>query len=571
MPLLKRITKKFRPRMDSDSIERHEVHFNRPQLRSMAVEAQHEVAIWGRGTGKSVGRLAPRVALSVFGDGQPGPYELGMPRSMGACVGISYTQILTRTLPQMMRGFERLGLRKDRDYTIRARGPKAWALPLFEPQQWTNFIHFRNGAAMMLVSQQNMGAANGPDIDWAVGDEAKFLKREPYEEGLLPAMRGNRDRFSGNSLHHGTCLTTDMPTAPSGRWLLDKEQEMDAQRIQDILDLQMEVARLRTALLAGGLTKESARVYASRIKSIACALNELRKGALFFSMASSMDNVDVLGVEYLLRQKQLLPDYIFRTSVLNMRPNRVEGGFYPDLDEERHTYVAPESPYVYQGGEEMYTDGRQFDDCRKDGDIVPGLPLEIGPDFGSSFNCLVIGQLFDEDFKVLNQVYVKHPHKIKDLVQKFHHYYIHHNSRRLRVYYDHTMIGEDAVRDYGFITELQRELHAHGWEVELVYIGQAPGHHEKYVFMGRRFADADPLLPRVRYNLENCQPLLLSMRLAGAKQTRKGFEKDKDPEKNASVDQAEATHLSDAQDLLLIGRYVTLGSSTGESVATVFA
>lgn len=564
-------TTKNSPLLMADEPESQEVHFNRPQLRSMAVEAQNEVHIWGRGTGKSVGRLAPRVALSVFGDGQPGPYQMGMPRSMGACVGISYSQILTRTMPQMLRGLERLRLIKDRDYTVRSRGPRSWPTPLFCPQEWSNFIHFRNGAAMMLVSQQNMGAANGPDIDWAVGDEAKFLKREPYEEGLIPAMRGNGDRFSHNSLHHGTCLTTDMPTTPSSRWLLDKENDMDPQRIQDILDLQVEVSRLRMAIQSGTLSKDSVRVYGSRIKGIMETLNFLRKGTLYFSLASSVDNVDVLGVEYLLRQKQLLPDYIFRTSVLNLRPNRVEGGFYPDLNEDVHTYIAPESPYVYQAGNEMFTDGRQFDDCRKDGDLVPSLPIEIGPDFGSSFNCLAVGQLFDNDFNILNQIFVKHPAKINALAKKFHHYYQYHNVRRVRVYYDHTMIGEDAVREYGFITELQRELQLLGWDPELVYIGQAPGHHEKYVFWGRRFANADPQLPRVRWNVENCQPSLLSLRLAGAKQTRRGFEKDKDPEKKENVDQAEATHLSDANDLLVIGRFVTLGSVGGAGVDTVYA
>lgn len=553
-----------------DSPPQERVHHNRAQLRAQAVEAQHEVDIWGRGTGKSVGRLAPRVLLSVFGDGQPGPYEQGMPRSMGACVGISYTQILTRTLPQMLRGFERYGMRKDVDFTIRARGPRAWPTPLFQPQEWTNFIHFRNGAAMMLVSQQNIGAANGPDIDWAVGDEAKFLKREQYEEGLLPAMRGNKDRFGNSSLHHGTCLTTDMPTTPQSRWLLDKESDMDAQRVQDILELQVEASQLRRAILSGKLAPPSARVYASRLKRLVMVMNEMRRGLLYFSMASSVENIAVLGEEYLLRQKQLLPDYIFRTSVLNMRPNRVEGGFYPDLDEDRHTYIPPDAQYVYQADNDLITGDQDLDDCRKDGDLVPGIPLEIGPDFGSSFNCLVVGQLFDTDFNVLNQVFVKHPHKIMQLAALFHRYYQYHNSRRVRVYYDHTMIGEDAVRNYGFILELRRELESHGWDVELVYIGQAPGHHEKYVFMGRRFANADPLMPRVRWNRVNCQPTLQSMRLAGAKQTRKGFEKDKDPEKNASVDQAEATHLSDACDLLLIGRFVTLGADTRDSVSTMY-
>jgi hypothetical protein len=282
-------------------------------------------------------------------------------------------------------------------------------------------------------------------------------------------------------------------------------------------------------------------------------------------MASSLDNIEVLGQEYIMRMKQLLPDYLFRTSILNLRPDRVEGGFYPDLDDEQHTYFPVESKYVYQAGNELFTGEKDLDDCRKDGDLVEGIPLDIGPDFGSSFNCLVVGQLFD-DFNILNQVYVKHPVKIKGLAKKFHDYYQWHTPRHVIINFDHTMVGEDAVREYGFILELKRELEALGWTVELFNVGQAPGHHEKYVFWGRRFAHSDEKLPRVRFNAINCEPTLLSMRLAGARQTRKGFEKDKTDEKNPASDQAETTHLSDACDLLVIGRFMRLGSTSSTYV-----
>jgi hypothetical protein len=542
------------------SEEALKVHYNKPQLRAMAVMAQHVRAVWARGTGKSDGLIAPFMANNVF----------QMPRSMGAIEGRSFAQILTRTLPPLIRGLERLGYRLNRDFVVREKPLKGWENPLFTPLDWHNAMAWRNGSASLLVSQQNPGSANGPSIDWVVADEAKFLKKEQHDEELLPAMRGNRDRFGHLSCHHSTCLATDMPTSPGARWILEEEKLMDTEVINLILATQFEIGKLRHALLHSKLSSSSARVYESRIRTLEGDLNALRIGTVYYTEASAMDNVEVLGTSYIMRMKMVLPDYLFRTSILNMRPDRVEGGFYPDLNDDRHTYFAKESKYVYQAGNELFTGEKELDDCRKDGDLVPGIPIEIGPDFGASFNCLVIGQLFDKEFNVLNQVYVKHPGKIKDLAKAFHNYYQWHTPRRYRLYFDHTMIGEDAVREYGFIIELERELKELGWEGDSIYIGQAPGHHEKYVFWGRRFADAEPNMPMVRFNAENCEPTLLSMRLAAARQTRRGFEKDKTPERDPNADQAETTHLSDACDLLVIGRFVTLDAEESASVSAVY-
>lgn len=535
------------------------VHYNKPQLRSMGIMAQHEVAIWGRGTGKSDGLIAPRIAHNVF----------SMPRSMGAFEAQSFSQLLTRTLRPVIRGLERRGYRMERDFTVRERGPRSWPLPLMPPVRWDTSIHFRNGSGIALISQQNPGSANGLSLDWLIADEAKFLKRDQHEEEILPAMRGNRDRFGHLSCHQSTLLCTDMPTAPASRWLLDKEQEMDQRCIDLILATQFAIGKRRQAILEGTLQPASVRVYESQIRRLELELNALRMGTTYFSMASAADNLEVLGEGYIARMKTLLPDYLFRTSVMNLRPDRVEGGFYPGLDDELHTYYPKDSKFVYQSGNEILT-GDAIDDCRKDGDIIPGLPLEIGPDFGSSFNCLVIGQLFDQEFNIQNQVYVKHPEKIRHLAQAFAKYYAPHSPHRYRLYYDHTMVGEDAVREYGFITELIRELDLLGWKGEAIYIGQAPGHHEKYVLWGRILSLADSNLPRVRFNSVNAEPTLLSMRLAGAKQTKRGFEKDKGPERDPNADQAETTHLSDAVDLLLVGRLLTLQGSAAHSVDVIY-
>lgn len=539
-----------------------QVHFNRPQLRSMAVMAQHEVAIWARGAGKGVGLIAPRTRHNV----------VRMPRSQGVFVARTFQQLLTRTLPPWVRGMENLGLRMGVHYVIRERNKK-WPLNWFPPIDWSRAIHFRNGSVISMVSQQNEASANGLTIDWVIGDEAKYLKREQFEDELVPAMRANRDLFGDlskapQSAHHSTLLATDMPTSPTGRWLLDKEQDMDPGTIQYILDQQVVQNDLQRAIQQERVSGASVRVYESRIRAIEKRLYNARIGTTYFSMASAIDNLEVLGESYLARMRKQLPDPVFRAAVLNQRPDRVEGGFYPNIDAVE-TYYIEESQWVVSAGTDL--DKLETQDCRKDGMLVSKLPLWIGPDFGASFNCLVVGQLFGEWLNVDNQVFVKHPGKIRDLARAFHEYYQYHGTRRVKLHFDHTMIGEDAQREYGFAEELRRELVALGWEVEMVYCGQAPGHHVKYTFWTRQIARVDPRRPGVRFNAENAEPTLLSMRLAKAKQTRRGFEKDKSPERDPNADQSETTHLSDACDLLVMGAMKHIGAESSGGGEAIFS
>lgn len=543
--------------MTEQSVQR--VHYNRPQLMAMAVMTQHIRAVWSRGTGKSDGLIAPFMRNNI----------VNMPRSMGAIEGRSFAQILTRTLPPVVRGLERQGLKLNRDFVVREKPLRGWELPLFSPLDWRNAIAFRNGSGAMLVSQQNPGSANGPSLDWCIVDEAKFLKKEQHDEELVPAMRGNGDRFGHLSCHQSTLMASDMPTSPSQRWLLEEEKLMHQPTIDLILDTQRRIAGHQSAIASGQLAFSTVRTYESDIRRWHRELNAYRTGTVYFTMASAFDNIEVLGRAYLERMAMLLPDYLFRTSIANIRPDRVEGGFYPWLDDDQHTYFPGESQFVYQSGNELFT-GEDITDCRKDGDLVAGLPIEIAPDFGSTFNCLVTGQLFNDEFNILNQLYVKYPSKIRHLAQAFDRYYKYHTPHRYRLYFDHTMVGEDAMRDYGFAAELIKELKLLGWEGEAVYVGQAPNHHDKYVMWGRVSVHADPRMPRVRFNAVNCQPLLLAMRLAPARQMPRGFEKDKTAERDPNADQAETTHLTDACDLLVGGRLLTLGSSSSRSADALF-
>jgi hypothetical protein len=153
-----------------------EIHYNIPQLRSMTVFAPEEWAVLARGTGKTKGIIAPKSERLLN----------MMPRCTGVIVGATFQQILTRTLPPVIAGWEKLGYINGKHFLIGIKPPKVWREkfdwkgPYHLPLNYEYFISWWNGAGVQLVSQDRAGSSNGVSIDWIMGDEAKLLNRERW-------------------------------------------------------------------------------------------------------------------------------------------------------------------------------------------------------------------------------------------------------------------------------------------------------------------------------------------------------------------------------------------------------
>ena len=74
-------------------------------------------------------------------------------------------------------------------------------------------------------------------LDWIIGPEAKFLNFDKIKTEINPANRGNLQYFDGCPWHHSEMYTTDMPTSRSGKWILDKQEEMQTDHIDLIRSL----------------------------------------------------------------------------------------------------------------------------------------------------------------------------------------------------------------------------------------------------------------------------------------------------------------------------------------------
>jgi hypothetical protein len=522
-----------------------QLHFNKPQLKSMMIAAPDEVLIAGRGTGKSEGVLAPKSAKNYFGT---------MPRSAGVLVGATYNQILTRTLPALAAGWEKLGYVRDVHYIVGRKPTDKWIKtwkwpgPYRQPFNFQYFVSWWNGAGAHLVSQDRQGSSNGITIDWIIGDEAKLLNAERFRTELVPANRGIMLEFQNNPYHHGITLTTDMPVGTAGRWLFEYADKMDREKINQIWAIQ--VVHFKLSHL---LKNEKRSTYANELKKQLAVLddelNDLRKGLLYYHEASTLENIHALGVDWIKQQLRNSTPFQFDTQILNLRPLKLEDGFYPDLDEEYHGYFASNNSYLENL--DYNFDKLSTIDCRRDSDIDHNLPLHIAIDYNRRIHPIVVGQDFGDEIRTVNALHALYPGKLKQALELFIRYYQPFKKKMVYYWYDHTAVGDQ--HESRICDDVIDILTAARWVVIPMYIGTAPGHEVKYRMWGNLLAENGTYPKKKRFNRENCDKLILSMYQAQAEQRKDGFGKDKKSEQDENFPAEESTHYSDAEDMMVYG------------------
>lgn len=540
-----------------------QLHFNKPQLKSMLIGAPNEVLIAGRGTGKTVGVLAPKTANCYFGT---------LPRGTGVLINASYTQAFTRLLPELVRGWERLGYINDHHFLIGRKPTDKWKKmwkwegPYAPPMDYKYFVSWWNGAGAHVMSQERGGAPNGVSIDWIAGDEAKLLNAEKLKTGLYPANRGIIPAFANNPYHHGITLTTDMPVGSAGRWLLDRVSAMDKEKVNEIWKLQL--IRFQLRYLLSNANDGGKKDINKQIKVIDDELNDLRRNLLYYHEASTLDNIHALGIDYIKQQLRDTTTFQFDTQILNLRPLKMEDGFYPDFDEEHHGYFAEH---------ESYFDNLEYDpysyvpDCRKDKDLNINAPLHIALDYNRRIHPLVAGQDNGKEIRVVKGLHALYPGKLKEAIQLFADYYRAHKRKFVYYWYDQTAVGDD--NETRKCDDVMAGLRKAGWVVKGMYMGSAPTHEAKYRMYGHLLTEDGYYDKVLRMNRENCSDLIMSINQAEAEQRKDGFGKNKKPEQDPNTPAQEATHYSDAFDMLIYGMLESkqrygVESKSGSSIVT---
>lgn len=466
---------------------------------------------WGRGTGKTT--VFARFARQIAMDLPRGCFQWEVP---------TYQKFLTEIIPAFIHALEMQGLYKDLHYFIGRRPPAAWKWdePYKPPLRYDNFITFWTGFGIHLISQDVAGAGRGLSTDGRFADESAMLDKRKLEEDSGPSIRGSNYKILGGKRWFDfRLMASSTPLTEAGMWFIEQEE-------------QAQLAPMRHK----------------------------------FMRANCLQNIQLgfLKPDYLDEARRTCAEqWVFEAEYLNIRPRLTRGGFYALLDETRHAYV--NFNYNHYGNQI----GLQ-PDCRGDADLVAGLPLVIGVDWGAAINSMSISQTPPGEFRTLKCLFTlgRDGETQDDLADRFHEYYQYHDQREVWFFYDQTGNISTGNTKLTRAQQMEQALTSKGWRVRRMSLGGTnPRHADKYFLWEQILQENNPRLPRFRINRQNARELYLSMLRAKAKRGQDGgVRKDKSGERSDSKNRQLATDLSDAHDQPVFGLFFPLLRGMGASL-----
>ena len=518
------------------------VYFNTPQRLTQLIGANTTVIVAGRRTGKTDSIASPFVLRNMQ----------RMPGSTGGIVVPTFKHGLTNTLPGLFAAWKRWGFINGIHYVVGRRPPKSFAKPIIEPSDYEHVISFYNGSCAIIISQDRPGSSNSLTLSWILVDEAKFVDYERLKDETLPANGGIKSHFGHHSCNHSMMILSDMPQTQKGSWFLHYEDKMDKELIATIEGTVYEIWRTKERIRALNAKGVAVPPYLkSCLRRLDTNLNKMRSVAVYYKEYSSIENLQLLGENYIKQMKRDLTPKTFQTSILCQRIGIAKDGFYSSM-KESHKYNASDFAYLDSLG---YDFNPNLLDCRADADVNPNAPICIGMDYNANINWIVAGQPNGRRLNIIKSFYVKFERKIPALIEEFCRYYANHQNKTVVYYYDTTALGANyAVNEQDFHWVVCHEFERHGWQVEDVYLGNPMRHDEKYLLINQGFAGKQRLMPF--FNRQNNDDLILAVQSAGVTRGRNGFRKDKGGEKLAETEEDLLQHRTDgtdAFDVLYIG------------------
>lgn len=435
-----------------------------------------------------------------------------MPRSRGFLASSTYGQLLTSTLPAVEAKWAEFGLIEGEDYVIGKKPPAEFIKSLDEPRKYENVISFANGRRIQLMSMDRPDTQRGGSYTDGAVDEAALVDHDHVAKVLIPSLRGFIREF--RSYRRGQIrLYTSIPWKPSGYWTLEYEEK----------------------------AKKQPLLYN-------------------FTEGNAMDNVHILGEDYIERLRSELPYLEFLIEVMNERIRKIPDAFYHNFDADKHTYTGR---YLYgEGGRGIEVVALKDEHYREDDAI------DLSFDFSGYFNCATAWQsnlrVVDNSRRItehcLHQFSVKSQEgKTNELVDKICTHYLKHKTKAVRLYGEPR--GHDPRPDNPktLFQQIADRFRANGWIVEIrVRNGQVKPHHERCIYMNDVLEENNPLLPMLRFNDLACKDVIIAMQVTA---TTNGYQKDKKSEKDRAFPQEQAPHFTDTVDYFLMQKYGHLTAS----------
>ncbi len=518
-------------------------YLNQAQAYMLALMTKNMTMVGGRGIGKGL------IAASLLRRNAE-----GMPGSNTALVGPNSKRMWTNIIPSWDTHLRRWGFVENVHYAWGKKPAKAWGWkdPIIKPMNWENTLSFYNGSYATVISQDRKGTSNSQSFDFILIDEAKFIDFEQLKDETIPANRGNGNVFGHLYYHHGIAKFSDMPTTKKGSWFLHDREKCDLQKVQLLEGLIAELVRIRNIVadkVANHQKPSPAELH--YLRKLSRAVNQLRADTYLYKEFSSIENLEILGEDFVAQCHRDMPPATFRTTIMCRRVEHSEDSFYSSKT-DRNLYTKVNKTYLDSLGYDMSK--LRHVDCRTDGDIEQGAPLWVAMDANANINWAVIGQPgADMKLRILKSFYVKYERRLPELVDDICLYYSPLKHKEIIFVYDATFVGNNyGVSKVDFRTVVKDCFIKHGWIVREIYIGRPWSHPVKQqlingMFLGQRTYT-------LLINEENNPDLLVSidsaMTVNGTNQKDKSGEKLPETEEDPLQSRTDG---SDAFDTLCIG------------------
>ena len=518
-------------------------YVNPAQAYMLAMQTKDMTMVGGRGIGKGL------IAASLLRRNVE-----GMPGSNTALVGPNSKRMWTNIIPSWDTHLRRWGFVEGVHYTWGRKPAKAWGWrePIIKPMNWENTLAFWNGSYATVISQDRKGTSNSQSFDFVLIDEAKFIDFEQLKDETIPANRGNGNVFGKLFYHHGIAKFSDMPTTKRGSWFLNDREKCDRGNVMLLEGLIAELERVRSALTQkaeGGARPTAAELH--YLRRLSRTVNQLRADTLLYKEFSSIENLEILGEDFIARCYRDMPPATFRTTIMCRRVEHSEDSFY-NAKTDRNLYCSVNKSYIDSLGYDMERLRRV--DCRTDGDVRVTEPLWIAMDANANINWAVVGQPgADMKLRVLKSFYVKYERRLPELVDDVCAYYAPLKRKEVVFVFDSTFVGNNyGVNRSDFHTVVKDRFIHNGWTVHELYIGQPWKHPDKQLLINGMFKGQRTYT--VLINEENNTDLLNSidsaMTVNGTNQKDKSGEKKPETEEDRLEGRTDG---SDAFDTLCIG------------------
>jgi hypothetical protein len=502
--------------------------------------------VWGRGTGKSSGIswLMNHILET-------------MPRSTWAIQGASFQQLLTRTLPGTFEFMERQGFENGIDYFINRQPPKGIDLPYYRPLKYDNYItlvHPSGYSVGFTLMSQDRSSSRGANVDGIICDESLLLDVDEFNKQATFTNRGHDEYFKKNPIHHGVFHFSSMPVGDS--WLFRNEDYYIKDGF-DLTSLRNKIIDLQMVFVQNRDKKDRLEIYREMLPLMDKMRFYVSKTGKYYSEWNIFDNIENLGLRYIDDMYDTTTEHIFLVEGLNKRVQKIVDGFYPTLNRDVHGY---KGRFDYN-----HLDNLEFDfeklsslDSRQDEDCNPNIALEIGLDFGTAINWLVVGQedLKANRFDFIKNFYVKSPKIIDHLANEFIEYYRFHKKKLVYIYPDAQGNWKQPNKDETFVETIIRLLRQAGWQTVVVnnktYNKEQ---HDTYLLWARLLAGNESAYPTIGFNLINCKELVYSMEQTPAYDHDGRIKKNKQSEKKLTTNREAATDAGDAADQIIYYKY----------------